>query len=62
MLTGRVRTLELDVTEEQLEAYESRRLLLQEAFPQLTAAEREFIKTGITPEEWERYVSDPGDE
>lgn len=26
--------------------------LLQDAFPTLTAEEREFIKTGITPDEW----------
>lgn len=28
--------------------------LIQDAFPMLTASEREFIKTGITPEEWDR--------
>ena len=27
--------------------------LIQVALPYLTADEREFIKTGITPEEWE---------
>lgn len=27
--------------------------LLQDAFPELSADAREFIKTGISPEEWE---------
>jgi len=27
--------------------------LLQDAFPELNADEREFIKTGISPKEWE---------
>lgn len=27
--------------------------LLQDAFPELDADQREFIKTGITPKEWE---------
>tara|TARA_Y100000310_G_scaffold302746_1_gene340457 strand:+ start:468 stop:704 length:237 start_codon:yes stop_codon:yes gene_type:complete len=27
--------------------------LLQDAFPFLNAGEREFLKTGITPQEWE---------
>lgn len=27
--------------------------LIQDAFPNLSADHREFIKTGITPEEWE---------
>jgi hypothetical protein len=27
--------------------------LIQDAFPTLSADEREFLKTGITPDEWE---------
>jgi len=34
--------------------------LLQDAFPMLNASEREFIKTGITPQQWEDYFG--GDE
>jgi hypothetical protein len=43
--------MDLPVTELQLDAYE-RGSLLQEAFPNLDADQREFIKTGITKEEW----------
>jgi hypothetical protein len=28
-------------------------MLIQDAFPMLDADQREFIKTGITPEEWD---------
>jgi hypothetical protein len=28
-------------------------MLIQDAFPMLDADQREFIKTGITPKEWE---------
>ena len=52
-LTGKVHTMELDVTETQLSTYFSGGGLLQNVFPQLTPPEREFIKTGITPSEWE---------
>jgi len=44
--------LDLDITEEQMFNYENRGMLLQNAFPDLPIPEREFIKTGITPEEW----------
>jgi hypothetical protein len=30
--------------------------LLQDAFPFLNAGEREFLKTGITPQEWEAEI------
>ena len=33
-------------------------LLIQDAFPTLSADEREFIKTGITPEEWKAAFGD----
>lgn len=36
--------------------------LIQHAFPMLDFNEREFIKTGITPDEWNRYVTVGDDE
>jgi uncharacterized ubiquitin-like protein YukD len=30
--------------------------LIQEAFPELSANAREFIKNGITTEEWDKYM------
>jgi hypothetical protein len=50
--SGKVHSMEIDVTPEQVEAYNNG-ALIQNAFPHLTPDEREFIKTGITPQEWE---------
>lgn len=52
-LSGEVNEMDLDITPAQLESYELFGVLLQDAFPNLSPAEREFIKTGITPEEWD---------
>ena len=49
---GEINTIDIDVTDEQVQAYMDG-VLIQNAFPQLTAGEREFILTGITEECWE---------
>jgi hypothetical protein len=52
--TGRFHTREIDVTKEQLaNYYRPNGPLIQDAFPHLSADDREFIKTGITAEEWD---------
>ena len=51
-MTGITRTVDLNVTKQQLDNYENG-LLLQNAFPNLSPSEREFIKSGITDGEWE---------
>jgi hypothetical protein len=48
--------MDLDITPEQVAAYEAG-ALLQNAFPQLSADEREFYKTGITAESWDEMFS-----
>jgi len=50
--SGKTRTLDLPITQEQLDKWK-RGMLIQDAMPSLTADDREFIKTGITPEEWD---------
>jgi hypothetical protein len=52
-LSGRKNTMELDVTQEQLDLYAEGVEKVQDVFPNLKASEREFIKTGITPNEWD---------
>ena len=55
-LTGKLNTMELDVTQAQLDEMfmpMTRRRFVQDIFPNLNNAEREFIKTGYTPEDWE---------
>lgn len=56
-LTGNVHTLEISVTEAQLEAWKAGELI-QKAMPNLTADDREFILTGVTPEEWDATFSE----
>jgi hypothetical protein len=46
-LTGEVNEMDLPVTEEQIEAWKGG-TLIQDAMPQLTPAQREFIRTGYT--------------
>lgn len=53
MLSGKIRTFDLEVTQEQLDAYAEGTICIQDAFPHLGADEREFLKTGIVSEEWE---------
>lgn len=54
MLSGRTMTKELDIDPEILEKYEKGEAgLIQNAFPNLSPSDREFIMTGITDDEWE---------
>ena len=57
-VSGITRTLDLDVTEEQLALYSLGQVAIQDCFPGLSADEREFIKTGITAEEWDTLFTD----
>jgi len=52
MFTGVTRTLDLPITEAQLEAWESG-TLIQVAFPHLSADDREFVMTGVVGAEWD---------
>ena len=55
-VTGKDNDMELDVTNEQLQAWETG-TLIQEAMPNLTADEREFLITGLLPGEFERMFA-----
>ena len=50
--SGNTNVMDIDVTEEQIALWESG-VLIQNAMPNLSADEREFIMTGITPAEWD---------
>ena len=56
-LTGIERTLELDITEEQLAKWENG-ALIQTVMPKLSEDEREFLMTGIYGEEWDTFFQD----
>ena len=55
--SGNKNVMDIDVTEEQIASWRGGQLI-QNAMPNLSADEREFIKTGITPEEWENTFGD----
>ena len=61
-LTGVEHTMSIDVTNEQLSAWNGGELI-QNVMPNITADEREFLMTGITDDEWTSMWSpDPDDE
>ena len=51
MISGEVNTLEVDCTPEQLAAWEAG-MKIQDAMPEVEAPLREYVKSGITPQEW----------
>ena len=51
MFSGIERTLDLPITEAQLSDWTAG-TLIQNAMPDLSADEREFVMTGVTAEEW----------
>ena len=55
-LTGAINTRDLDITPKQYTEYLSG-TLAQLAFPHLSADDREFLISGITPEEWAEFVA-----
>ena len=61
IFSGNTNTMELNVTQEQLTAWESG-VNIQVAMPQLNAEEREFVKTGMTPMEWNELFGEEEDE
>lgn len=51
-ISGKINTREINVTEGQILLWEAG-ALIQDAMPKVSAGDRGFIKTGVTPEEWE---------
>lgn len=58
--TGQNNTMDIDVPIEGLRAYHEG-ALIQDAFPNITPDEREFIMTGLTPSMWDK-IFPPEDE
>jgi len=55
--SGKYATREINVTPAQIDAWE-RGVLIQVAMPNVSADDREFIKTGITSEEWDSLFTE----
>ena len=49
--SGKINTREIPVTDKQLERWQAGELI-QNAMRDVSADDREFLMTGITPEEW----------
>jgi hypothetical protein len=61
LFTDITRTLWLPVTPAQVAAWTGG-MVIQKAMPHLSAVQREFLISGATEEEWERYCKDEEDE
>jgi hypothetical protein len=62
MISGVVRTMEIpQYTQEEFDnryiLWREGKILLQDAFEDTSANAREFIKTGMTVEEWDQYIT-----
>jgi len=53
--TGKTNIRDIPVTWEQYQDWIDG-MLIQHAMPNLSPDDREFIMTGITPEEWDHYI------
>ncbi len=60
VVSGIVRTLDIDVTDAQIEAWENGRPI-DLAMPNISDSEREFILTGITNDEWDETFAESDD-
>ena len=54
ILTGKIHEREIDVTPEQLQAWHDGGLI-QDVLPHLSAEDREYLISGATPEEWDKF-------
>jgi len=60
-LTGEEHSMNLDVSQDQMTRFYNRKETgeyVQTIFPNLNPEEREFILTGITPDEWNDFIVD----
>ena len=57
LFSGKENTMDLDVTEEQLQRWRSGELV-QDVFPHLAADEREFLVSGCLPDEWDEVFGE----
>ena len=54
-MTGMINTMDVAVTEVQIARWQGG-MLIQDAMPDLSVDEREFLMTGLTPDDWEKMV------
>jgi len=59
ILSGKTRTKEININQSQIDKWVAG-MLIQDAMPDVSVDEREFIMTGSTPEEWDLYFNEEG--
>jgi hypothetical protein len=59
--SGKENSMDLPITEEQITNWENG-MHIQHAFSNLPPEQREFILTGITPNEWNEMFQDEADD
>jgi len=59
ILSGKTRTKEINVNQSQIDKWVAG-MLIQDAMPNISVDEREFIMTGSTPEEWDSTFNEEG--
>jgi uncharacterized protein (DUF779 family) len=57
IISGKINEMNLDITEEQYFSWKTGDLV-QNVFPHLNSEEREFIVSGITPQEWKEVFGE----
>ena len=63
IITRKMNTMELPITQEHLDMYETvGDILVQDAFPNLDIGQREFLISGITPQEWNETFGEEGED
>lgn len=62
VITRQMNTMELPISQEHLDIYDTvGDILVQDAFPNLDKEQREFLISGITPDEWNKHIGDFND-
>jgi len=62
MLSGKVNSMMIPTSQDKIEYWLQSGELIQNVMPDLDAEQREFIKTGISPEEWDNMCGDEDEE
>jgi hypothetical protein len=61
-VSGKVHEMEIPITFDELCNWAKGWMVIQQAFPNLTTAQREFLLSGMTQEEWDEICSDDNDD
>tara|TARA_R110002167_G_scaffold251128_3_gene457284 strand:- start:1939 stop:2139 length:201 start_codon:yes stop_codon:yes gene_type:complete len=56
-LTGKLNTREIDICQSQIDAWVGG-MLIQDAMPDVSPEDRDFIKLGYTSEDWDKIFPD----